>query len=94
MNIAYLLRWKEGVDMKTYSVYRVEYKNNKTVKIGEVVDHRKAERNNNAADMLRMAQKLYSTSSIASHIFIIRESSRLRMLFEDPIVVRQKQGNR
>ena len=79
--------------MKTYAVYRVEYLNNKTVKVGTVVDYRREERNNNAADMLRMAQKLYSTSPIDSHIFILRESSRLRMLFEDPDALRlQKEG--
>ena len=64
-----------GVDMKTYSVYRVEYLKNKTVKIGKVLDRRLGERNNNAADMLRLAQIKYAHSSIDSHIFILRESS-------------------
>ena len=73
-----------GVNMTVYAVYRAEYRTHKTVRIGKVVDHRRAERSNNAADMLRQAQKLYATSSIDSHIFIIRESSRLRLLFEDP----------
>jgi hypothetical protein len=72
--------------VKTYTVYRSEYRPNKTVRIGKVVDQRKGERNNNAADMLRLAQKLYATSSIGSRIFIIRESSRLRLLFEESIV--------
>jgi len=79
--------------MKTYAVYRVEYLNNKTVKVGTVVDYRRAERNNNATDMLRIAQKLYSTSSVNSHIFILRENSRLRMLFEDPVALRLQQDN-
>jgi hypothetical protein len=79
--------------MKTYAVYRVEYLNNKTVKVGTVVDYRRAERNNNATDMLRIAQKLYSTSSVNSHIFILRENSRLRMLFEDPLALRLQQDN-
>jgi len=60
--------------MKTYSVYRVEYLKNKTVKIGKVLDRRQRERNNNAADMLRLAQSKYANSSIDSHIFILRES--------------------
>jgi len=93
MSVAYLPIWKEGSDMRTYAVYRVEYLNNKTVKVGTVVDYRRAERNNNATDMLRMAQKLYSTSPIDSHIFILRESSRLRMLFEDPVALRLQQDN-
>ena len=71
-----------GVNMNVYTVYRAEYRTNKTVRIGKVVDQRRAERNNNAADMLRVAQKLYAASSIDSHIFIIRESSRLRFLLE------------
>lgn len=71
--------------MKVYTVYRTEYRTNKTVRIGKVIDHRRAERNNNAADMLLMAQKLYATSSGDSRIFIIRENSRLRLLFEDPM---------
>ena len=79
--------------MKTYAVYRVEYLNNKTVKVGTVVDYRRAERNNNATDMLRIAQKLYSTSSVNSHIFILRENSRLRMLFEDPLALGLQQDN-
>ena len=71
---------KHGGDMKTYSVYRVNYPTKKTERIGTVVDRRRGERNNNTTDMLRLAQKLYATSSIDSHIFILRESS-LQNLF-------------
>lgn len=60
--------------MKTYIVYRVDYLTNKTEPIGKVVDRRREERNNNAANMLRLAQKLYATSPIDSHIFISPES--------------------
>lgn len=56
--------------MKNYTVYRLDYPTNKTELIGTVVDRRKGERNNNAADMLRLAQKLFATSSIDSHIYI------------------------
>ena len=56
--------------MKTYTVYRLDYPTNKTEPIGTVVDRRKGERNNNASDMLRLAQKLFATSSIGSHIYI------------------------
>jgi len=59
--------------MKTYTVYRVE--TNKTERIGKVVDRRRGERNDNALDMLRLAQKIYATSSMDSNIFILRESS-------------------
>jgi hypothetical protein len=64
-----------GVAMKTYTVYRLDYPTNKTEPIGTVVDRRKGERNNNAADMLRLAQMKYANSLIDSHIFILRESS-------------------
>lgn len=66
--------------MKTYTVYRVDYPTKKTERIGTVVDRRRGERNNNAADMLRLAQKIYKTSSIDSHIFILRESSHHNFL--------------
>ena len=70
--------------MKTYTVYRVEYPTNKTERIGTVVDRRKGERNNNAADMLRLAQIRYANSSMDSHIFILRESSIQSLLLGDP----------
>jgi hypothetical protein len=66
--------------MKTYTVYRVDYLKNKTVKIGKLLDRREGERLNNAADMLRLAQKIYTRSSIDSHIFILRERSLQNLL--------------
>ena len=69
--------------MRTYTVYRVDYLNNKTVKIGKVLDRREGERNNNSADMLRLAQMKYATSSINSQIFILRESSNNNLLLGD-----------
>jgi len=57
--------------MKIYTVYRVDYPTNNTERIGTVVDRRKGERINNAADTLRLAQKLFLTSSIDSHIYIL-----------------------
>ena len=66
--------------MRTYTVYRVDYLKNKTLKIGKVLDHRERERKNNPADMLRLAQIKYATSSINSHIFILRESSNKNLL--------------
>jgi hypothetical protein len=69
--------------MKTYTVYRVEYSKNKTLKIGKVLDRREVERNNNLADMLRLAQIQYASSSINSHIFILRERSNQNLLLGD-----------
>ena len=69
--------------MRTYTVYRVDNLKNKTVKIGKVLDRRVGERNNNLADMLRLAQVKYATSSINSHIFILRESENQYLLLGD-----------
>lgn len=67
--------------MKTYAVYRIGYWNNKLELIGKVVERRKEERNNNAADMLRWAQKIHAASSIDSSIFIVNEGSSERSIF-------------
>ena len=69
--------------MRTYTVYRIDYLKNKTLKIGKVLDRRERERKNNPADMLRLAQIKYATSSINSHIFILRESSDQIILLGD-----------
>jgi hypothetical protein len=68
--------------MKTYTVYRVDNRTNKKELIGKVVDRRKESRNKNpAADMLRLAKKLYATSLFDSNIFIINEGSPGGFLF-------------
>jgi hypothetical protein len=61
--------------MTTYSVYRVDYRNNKQELIGKLVERRMKERTNNAADMLRLAKKIYATSSMDTNIFIQDQSS-------------------
>ena len=66
---------RDGVNKKIYTVYRIGYWNNKLELIGKVVERRKEERNNNAADMLRWAQKIYAALSIDSNIFIVNEGS-------------------
>jgi hypothetical protein len=65
----------QGWDMTTYSVYRVDYRNNKQELIGKLVERRMKERTNNAADMLRLAKKIYATSSMDTNIFIQDQSS-------------------
>ena len=61
--------------MKTYAVYRLGYWNNKLELMGKVVERRKEERNNNAADLLRWDQKIYAASSVDASIFIVKEGS-------------------
>jgi hypothetical protein len=67
--------------MKTYAVYRLGYWNNKLELMGKVVERRKEERNNNAADMLRWAKNIYAASSIDSSIFIVKEGSSEGAIF-------------
>jgi hypothetical protein len=70
----------DGVDMKVYTVYRVENLTNTKEAVGKVVERRKGERDNNAADMLQYAQKLYGMPSSDSQIIIIREDYSPRVL--------------
>jgi hypothetical protein len=70
--------------MKVYTVYRADSRTSRTLRIGKVVDHRRTERSDNAADMLKVARKLYATSSNPSSIFIVRESPPLGLLVEKP----------
>lgn len=72
---SYICGMEDGLTTRTYVVYRVDYRTNTTEPIGCVVDRRRRERHNNAADMLRLAQMLYGRSSLDSHIFVLRESS-------------------
>lgn len=64
-----------GSDMEIYTVYRLGYWNNSMEAIGKLVERRREERESNAADMLRLAKKVYAKSSTDSHIFIIAEGS-------------------
>lgn len=80
----YKIKNRDGVDMKTYTVYRVDYVTNKTEAIGKLVERRRRARHNNAADMLRLAQMLYGTSSIDSHIYV--SPDRLSWGGERPIL--------
>jgi len=67
--------------MKTYTVYRVDHRTNKQELIGKVVERRKGERDDNAAGMLRLARKIYATSSFDQNIFIVNEGSSGGPLF-------------
>lgn len=64
---------KNGVEMKVYTVYRVENNANTKEAVGKVVERRLGERGNNAEDMLKLAQKLYGMSSNDKQLIIIRE---------------------
>jgi hypothetical protein len=72
---------RDGGNKKIYAVYRLGYWNNKLELMGKVVERRKEERKNNAADMLRWAQKIYAASSIDASIFIVKEGSSEGAIF-------------
>ena len=56
--------------MKNYTVYRFDYIRQVREPVGKLLERRRAERRNNAEDLLRLAQRLYSTSSLDSHVVI------------------------
>ena len=56
--------------MKNYTVYRFDYNRHVREPVGELMERRSKERRNNNEDLLRLAQRLYSTSSLDSHIVI------------------------
>ena len=60
--------------MKTYTVYRFDYIRQASEPVGELVERRNNDRGNNTEALLRLAQRLYSTSSLDSHIIITPES--------------------
>jgi len=59
--------------MKTYTVYRFDYLRQVKEPVGELTERRSKDRGNNTEALLKLAQKLYSTSSLDSHIVITPE---------------------
>ena len=59
--------------MKTYTVYRFDYIRQVREPVGELVERRSKDRGNNNGALLRLAQRLYSTSSLDSHLIITPE---------------------
>ena len=56
--------------MKVYTVYRYDYKRQVREPIGMVLERRRGDRGNDIKGLLKLAQKLYSRSSLDSHIVI------------------------
>ena len=59
--------------MKTYTVYRFDYVRLVREPVGELVERRSKDRGNNTEALLGLAQRLYSTSSLDSHLIITPE---------------------
>jgi hypothetical protein len=56
--------------VKDYTVYRFDYSRRVREPVGKLMERRRTERRNNAEDLLRLAQRIYSTSALDSHIVI------------------------
>jgi hypothetical protein len=59
--------------MKNYTVYRFDYTRQTREPVAKLVERRNEERGKNTEDLLRLAQRLYSRSSLDSHIVITPE---------------------
>ena len=59
--------------MKTYTVYRFDYIRQVSEPVGKLMERRSKDRGNNTEALLRLAQRLYSTSSLDSHLIISPE---------------------
>ena len=66
-------RMKGGSGMKTYIVYRFDYIRQVREPVGKVVERRIKERGDNEVSLLKLAQKLYPTSSPDMQIGIALE---------------------
>jgi len=66
-------RMKGGSGLKTYIVYRYDYVQQLREPVGKVVERRSKDRGNNEASLLKLAQKLFPTSSMYTHIGISPE---------------------
>ncbi len=55
---------------KTYIVYSYDYIRQVREPVGKLVERRMKDRGNNEASLLKLAQKLYPTSSLYEHIGI------------------------
>jgi hypothetical protein len=59
--------------MKAYTVYKVDYVRHVREPVGMVMERRRTDRGNNIEGLLKLAQKIYSDSSLDSHISISPE---------------------
>ena len=59
--------------MKTYTVYRYDYIRQVREPIGMVLERRKGDRGNNIEGLLKLAQRIYQTSPLDSHLVISPE---------------------
>jgi len=56
--------------VKNYTVYRFNYIRQMREPVGKLMERRSEERGNNIEGLLKLAQRIYSTSSLDSHLVI------------------------
>jgi hypothetical protein len=61
--------------MKAYTVYRFDSIRQEREAVGTLMERRSRDRGNNIEALLRLARKIYSTSSLDSHIVITPDPS-------------------
>jgi hypothetical protein len=61
------------LDVKTYIVYRYDYIRQVSEPVGKLVERRKKDRGNNVGSLLKLAQKIYPTTSLDSRLVIAPE---------------------
>lgn len=59
--------------MKVYTVYRYDYNREVRESVGTLIDRRSKDRGNNTEALLKLAQRIYFTSSLDSHLIITPE---------------------
>lgn len=60
-------------EVRTFTVYRFDYIRQVREPVGKLMERRSKDRENNTEALLKLAQRLYSTSSLDSHIVITPE---------------------
>lgn len=56
--------------VKNYTVYRFNYVRQMREPVGKLMERRSEERGNNIEGLLKLAQRIYATSSLDSHLVI------------------------
>ena len=56
--------------VKNYTVYRFNYVRQMREPVGKLMERRSEERGNNIEGLLKLAQRIYTTSSLDSHLVI------------------------
>jgi hypothetical protein len=62
-----------GFDVKTFIVYRLDYRRMLSEPVGKLVERRRKERVNNAADLLKWAERVFPPYPPDSHLVITPE---------------------